>query len=269
MLPIENSDLGTIRRGLDKLVQQGPNKFHVVGETYEREKHCLCALPKTALSDVRAITSHVVALEQCSEYISRLKRQCDDSSEFQLVVSDDTVAACQRIRKKNLKHTAAIASAKAAEANGLSVLVKDIANDVNNETRFLILAPDPRVPSLSVNAKTSLVFAFSRDEPGLLFKALSCFSLRDINVLQVGMRPAARASHLMSMKPHWEYITYVDVEGSTCEERVQNALRHLREMTSALTVLGSYPRGYNRRLEAKQRRYRSESSALLCQVGGM
>ena len=42
VLPIENSDLGTIRSGVDKLIQR--EGIHIVGETYEREKHCLCAL---------------------------------------------------------------------------------------------------------------------------------------------------------------------------------------------------------------------------------
>jgi len=72
----------------------------------------------------------------------------------------------------------------------------------------------------------------------------------------------------MNMKPHWEYITYVDIEGTTKEKKVLNALKNLEELTSALRVLGSYERGVNRHLEAKKRLKRS-GSALVGEVGGM
>jgi len=265
VLPIENSDLGTIRSGIDKLVQK-PG-IHIVGETYEREKLCLCALPDVEIERLETITSHAVALEQCSDYLRRIRSKIK-SGNLKLLISADTTAACEEIRKNNLKCTAAIASAEAAKKHGLKVLVKDMTNDMNNETRFVVVAKSPISPCLSCNAKTSLVFAFDKDEPGLLFKALGCFSLREISVLQVGMRPAARASLLMNMKPHWEYITYVDIEGTTKEKKVLNALKNLEELTSALRVLGSYERGVNRHLEAKKRLKRS-GSALVGEVGGM
>ena len=266
VLPIENSDLGTIRSGVDKLIQR--EGIHIVGETYEREKHCLCALPGVEIEQLEKITSHAVALEQCSDYLKRI-RSTESGSKIQLLLSADTTAACQDIQKNNSKTCAAIASAEAAKKHGLNVLVKDMTNDMNNETRFVVVSKTPISPCLSCNAKTSLVFAFDRDEPGLLFKALSCFSLRDISVLQLGMRPAARASHLMNMKPHWEYITYIDIEGTTKEQKVLNAINHLKELTSALRVLGSYERGVNRHLEAKKRLKRSGSALLGGSVGGM
>ncbi|MGD0580232.1 MAG: ACT domain-containing protein, partial [Bryobacteraceae bacterium] len=79
--------------------------------------------------------------------------------------------------------------------------------------------------------KTSLVFTV-RNQPGSLFRALSAFALRDLSVIKIESRP-------LRGRP-WEYLFYLDLVGSTAEERVQRALSHLQELADMLRVLGCY-----------------------------
>ncbi|MDW7682149.1 MAG: prephenate dehydratase, partial [bacterium] len=80
--------------------------------------------------------------------------------------------------------------------------------------------------------KTSIVFA-AKHIPGALFKSLSVFFLRDINLLKIESRP-------LRGKP-WQYIFYLDFEGDLHQPNCQNALNHLEEIAQFAKVLGSYP----------------------------
>ena len=82
--------------------------------------------------------------------------------------------------------------------------------------------------------KTSLVFT-TRNIPGSLFRALSAFALRDLNLTKIESRP-------LRGKP-WEYLFYLDFLGHVDETNVRNALSHLRELADYMRVLGCYPKG--------------------------
>jgi prephenate dehydratase len=69
--------------------------------------------------------------------------------------------------------------------------------------------------------------------PGSLFRALSAFSLRDINLTKIESRP-------LRGKP-WEYLFYLDFAGHTDDAPCRNALSHLAEMADFLRILGCYP----------------------------
>ena len=73
-----------------------------------------------------------------------------------------------------------------------------------------------------------------RNLPGALFKAMSAFALRDIDLTKIESRPLVGKV--------WEYLFYVDFAGSTGDEVVTRALDNLREYASLLRVLGSYSR---------------------------
>jgi prephenate dehydratase len=83
-------------------------------------------------------------------------------------------------------------------------------------------------------AKTSLVFAV-KNIPGALHRALGEFSLRGINLLKIESRPLVG-------KP-WEYLFYVDLEGSPRTKTVAHALHDVQRFSTFLRVLGSYPAG--------------------------
>ena len=84
------------------------------------------------------------------------------------------------------------------------------------------------------NSKTSIVYA-SRNIPGALFKSLSVFALRDIDLYKIESRPIPGSP--------WEYLFYLDFNGDIRDEVSQLAINHLKEIASFLKVLGSYGKG--------------------------
>lgn len=72
------------------------------------------------------------------------------------------------------------------------MLEKNIEDDDSNFTRFLLLSRQP-ISSLippNVPAKTSIVF-ITPNTPGALYKALACFTLRDIDFCKIESRPTS------------------------------------------------------------------------------
>ena len=132
--------------------------------------------------------------------------------------------------EQRIPGAAAIASRTAAKVYRARILATHLEDHHENYTRFLLLS---KKPSVSPRAnKVSIVFA-TRNVPGALFKCLSVFALRDIDLTKM-------ESRLLRGRP-WEYLFYVDFIGSTRQERCLKALAHLGEITNFIRVLGCYP----------------------------
>lgn len=234
VLPFENSLGGSIHRNYDLIFT---HKLHVVGEVYYRVNHCLLALPGQKVEDIARAQSHPQALAQCEGYLSKLKMVRE--------AVDDTAGAAKAIAEGQVKGVAAVASRRAAELYGLEVYDEGIQDDKSNVTRFLALSRDPIPPQQTdVPYKTSIAVSL-KEEPGALFKALACFSLRNINMTKIESRPLRKnpvtsAGARQSMQ--FTYLFYIDFEANMADENMQNAMRHLGELATFLRVLGSYPR---------------------------
>jgi prephenate dehydratase len=125
---------------------------------------------------------------------------------------------------------AAVASARAAEVFGLEPLKSSIQDYDNNTTRFIVIG---RVPiSAAVPDKNSIVFTLT-NEPGALFKALSAFALRGIDLTKLESRPIPGRK--------WEYLFYADLSAARDDLPCARALAHLAEFAPMVRVLGSYP----------------------------
>jgi prephenate dehydratase len=170
-----------------------------------------------------------VALNQCLKFFAA-------HPHLERVPFYDTAGSVKMLMEEKPEHSAAIASAVAADMYSARILKRNIEDDPGNFTRFFLLRRPGgrRPPAGSSQWKTSLVFT-TRNVPGALFRSLSAFALRDINLAKIESRP-------LKGRP-WEYLFYLDLLGSADDPVVQKALGHLEEIADFLRVLGSYPKG--------------------------
>ena len=220
ILPVENSIGGSIHRNYDLLLE---NDLPIVGEVTLPITHNLMALPGTALKDVKRILSHPQALAQCERFLRGM-------SGVSVEATYDTAGSAKLVKEHKLTDAAAIASERAAKVFGLEILRAEIQDYSDNITRFLLIS---RTGETGDHVdKTSVVFSLP-NEPGSLFKALSVFALRDIDLTKIESRP-------IRGRP-WEYLFYVDIPIGRHDLRCARALVHLAEFARSMRTLGSYP----------------------------
>jgi len=224
LLPFENSLAGSIHRNYDLILR---HELHILSEYHLRVQHCLLALPGTAIETIREVRSHPQALAQCEHNLAKMG--------VQRVTAADTAGSARLVKAGGDPRVGAIASRRAAEVYGLQILVENLEDNLSNYTRFLALSRQPVIVTDSTQGetKTSVVFSL-KNQPGALFKALSVFALRDIDLTKIESRP-------IQGKP-WEYMFYIDFIGHQDTQNCRRALDHLAELAATLRVLGSYPR---------------------------
>src|SRR5882672_12339592 len=218
VLPIEYSIGGSIHRNYDLLLER---TLPIVGEVELPVIHHLLALPGATLDGLRRVYSHPQGLAQCERFLRTLKN-------VEIVATYDTAGSAKMVADAGLKDAAAIASARAGDVFGLISLAASIQDFDDNITRFLVVG---RTPLKNVADKTSIVFSLP-NEPGSLFKALSVFALRGIDLTKLESRP-------IPGRP-WEYLFYVDLAVARDEVACTRALAHLGEFAPMLRTLGTY-----------------------------
>jgi prephenate dehydratase len=219
VIPIENSLAGSVAEHFDLLLARD---VFIHGEMHLRIRHNLIAPPGVNLSRVKQVFSHPVALDQCRNFFR-------ERPDVQAVPFYDTAGSVRHVVAEKLQDAAGIAAKRAAAEYGGRVLLSGIEDDQQNYTRFLLITKSKKIGS-GAN-KTSIGFALM-NTPGVLFKALSVFALRDISLSKIESRP-------MRGRP-WEYVFFADILRGD-DEAAQNALRHLGEIAEFVKVLGIYP----------------------------
>lgn len=222
ILPIENTTAGSINDTYDILAAK--NLF-IIGEEVLRVIHCLMACENVEVSNIRRVMSHPQAIAQCSRFLAGLTR-CHVESYF------DTAMAARKVRDDGDLSQAAIASAYAAEIYGLQILERDLANQPENFTRFVVVSKEPVACDPQLNCKTSLIFA-TIHEKGALLKSLNILADCGVNMSKLESRP--RPGH------PWQSLFYLDVEGSKDEPRLADGLKKLERNAPFFKILGSYP----------------------------
>ena len=219
VVPIENSLAGSVAEHFDLLLARD---VFIHGEMHLRIRHHLIAPSGVKLGDVKRVFSHPVALDQCRNFFR-------SHPSVQAVPFYDTAGSVRHVVSEGLRDAAGIAAHRAAAEYGGRILLSGIEDDQQNYTRFLLIRSSKKVGK-GAN-KTSIVFAL-KNVPGVLFKALSVFALRDISLSKIESRP-------MRGRP-WEYVFFADILRGD-DEAARNALRHLGEIAELVKVLGIYP----------------------------
>jgi prephenate dehydratase len=227
LVPIENSLHGSIHENYDRLLQ---SPLHIVGETQLRIRQCLIGRPGASVDALRRVASHPVALAQCRRFFA-------EHPGTESVTAYDTAGAVRDLMRGGEATDAAIASTLAAELYGAEVLLEGIEDDLQNYTRFLVLAREPG--PLAVASKTSIVFVLE-NRPGSLHAAMGAFATRGVDLCKLESRP---------LRGHpWEYSFYLDALGDP-RGPAGEAIEELRACSREFRILGQYPEGLSRSSE--------------------
>lgn len=260
-IPLENSSNGAVVQTLDLLADR-QGLYHdvtVCGEYYLPVHHCLLVKkgdeggssepPADITTDPRykAITklyTHPQAWGQCETFLSRYFK----GVERQDVSS--TSKAADIVAHEQTNSGAAIASKFAAEHHNLDILARDIEDDSENTTRFLLFrnkvatstavcGQEPPEREKRNKRKTLISFMIDHNSPGALADALVIFKKHGMNLTTINSRPGG-------VHP-WQYIFFVECQrlssthdDSDSDEKVAKLLEDLKSVTKAQRHLGSW-----------------------------
>ena len=217
ILPIENSLEGSVGESNDLLLETDLN---VIGEIYHRIHHCL--IGTGSIGDIDTVYSHPQALGQCRKFIQE--------NSLKTIPSYDTAGSVKIIKDLNKKSIACIASKNAAEIFGIPIIQEGVEDNMNNYTRFLIFSKENN--DQTGNSKTSIIFSV-KHEAGALYQIINEFYQHKINLTKIESRP--------NKNTPWEYNFYVDFEGHQNDSSIKDMLKKLRDNSTFLKILGSYP----------------------------
>jgi prephenate dehydratase len=218
VVAIENSRFGSITEVYDLLLE---HKFPIVGEVAEQIHQQLIGLPGAKLTDIDEVYSHPVALGQTSRFLDSKLKNAEKVEFF------DTAAAVEHIKRIGSIHNAAIAGHLAAEMHNMRILAKNIEDEQQNYTRFLIIK-NGRTVVKNAN-KTSLVLQTDH-QPSALYRAMGIFAKRNVNLTKLQSRPISGKV--------WKYQFYIDVE--TAGKQLDDIRHDLIADGCKVTILGQY-----------------------------
>jgi len=234
VVPIENSTEGVVSHTLD-LFLSSPVK--IIGEVSLRIHQNLMS-NATEHSQIKTIYSHQQSLAQCRLWLDEHYTLVD-----KVAVKSNAEAA----RLAQLEPSvAAIAGEIAASLYQLPILAKNIEDNDDNTTRFLILGKQEvekshffqlvnndceKVENKKAD-KTSLLVS-SENKAGALFQLLQPIAQNNISMSRIESRPSKCGV--------WQYVFFIDIEGHMSDPVINSAIEAIKQNASMVKVLGSYP----------------------------
>jgi len=218
VVPVENSSEGAIDRTHDLLLS---TPLKICAETVLRVRQNLMSRSGLLKKIVR-VYSHPQSLAQCNQW---LNRKLPDAE--RVPVASNAEAARLAAQEAG---AAAIAGDIAVQHHGLKLVARNIEDDPNNTTRFLVLGDHDAAPS--GKDLTSIVMS-APNRPGAVHALLTPIARHGVSMSRLESRPARTG--------RWEYMFYVDVQGHRQDPKVAKALAELEKLAPFLKILGSYP----------------------------
>lgn len=244
VIPFENSTNGQVVFTYDLLRDWfiGDNEksrptFQVVGEQFVAIHHYLLS-NATEKSQINTIYSHPQVWGQVSKllkpYAKCTKVDVSSTAEAARIVSQDSTNT-----------VACISSKMCAQLTNLPIIEAEIEDIPDNTTRFLVLGNKPAFPqpkqgiaetkeTIPLTAITSIMFTLNHDDPGALMTALDSFKQQNINLTSIASRPSGKSK--------WQYVFFVEAEGSIDSLRMREAEEGLHRCCSDVVILGSFAR---------------------------
>ena len=222
VLPIESSLSGPVAETHDLLFA---SPLSIMGETILPIRHCLVGVADVPLEDVRVVRSHPAALDQCRRLLASLPHAT-------AVAAATTADAASQVAADGEATHVAIASERAADLFGLTILAGNVGDHPEAYTRFVAVSTYTRLDRVSETWRTA--FSFVTDhQPGALHRAIEPFARHGLDLVQLVSRPIPQTP--------WRYRFDAVLSGHPLDDDVAGALTELRRLTRALAVFGSYP----------------------------
>lgn len=222
VLPIENTSSGSINEVYDLLQH---TRLSIVGELTHPIEHCLLGLPGTDLSKVRQVCSHPQVIAQCSQFLLGL-------TNVKIEYCESSSAAFAKVKALQDPAIIAIGGEEGGKLYGLEVLTRELANQKQNVSRFIVVARKPVQVAKAIPAKTTFIM-YTGQQPGALVEALLVLKQHGISMSKLESRP-------IPGNP-WEEMFYVDVSANLNDYAMTRALEELNNLTKFVKVLGCYP----------------------------
>ena len=219
ILPFENSCTGAITAVYDLISKYG---FYIVGEECIKINQNLVGVKDATVDDIKEVYSHPQGFEQSKNFLR-------NHEDFKLIYFYNTAISAKHVSKLNDKSKAAIASSRAAKIYNLDILAKNIHDNNNNHTKFVIIRKN--LESSKESNKITVSFSLE-NRAGSLYNLLGHFVKNNLNMIKIESRP--------SNGELWEYVLYVDLEGNINDEKVKNAINLIKEETRYFKLLGCY-----------------------------
>jgi len=224
VVPVENSSEGVVNHTLDNFLS---SNLQICGEVELRVHHNLMVSPD-ATGDIKRIYSHQQTLGQCRRWLN------GHYPNVPRLTTSSNAEAARRVSEE--KDAAAIAGEIAAEIYDLEIVSRQIEDDSDNTTRFIVVGREKIGPS--GNDKTSIVVA-THNQPGALYKLLEPFHRHGVSLTSIETRPSRTGM--------WSYVFFIDFEGHYEDELIQEVMDEIDSDALEVRLLGSYPRAINYR----------------------
>ena len=225
VIPIENSTAGEVSATYDLMLR---HRFHICKSTMIPINHVLAAKKGAKLSDIKVVTSHEMALKQCSKFLG--------DAGFAFEEASSTAKAAETVAASDDISVAAVCSASCARLFGLEPVATDITDIKDNFTRFIMISRDLQIP------KGADVVSLCITVPhvaGSLYRTLTRFAYCGLNLCRIESKPMP--DWLSYLKDDaFEFIFYLDFIGSIRDMNVVKLLAGLEKEMKFYRFLGNY-----------------------------
>jgi len=219
LVPVENSTEGMVNQTLDCLIN---SPLQICSEVELPIRHMLMTNRNLQPENITRIVSHQQSLAQCRHWLDSNWPLIE-----QVAVASNAEAAKIAAEQEGV---AAIAGETAADEYGLQIVSRNIEDQSDNKTRFLVLGKQEVGPS--GNDKTSILVSV-RNEPGALYRILEPFHRHNVSLTRIETRP--------SRSSDWSYVFFIDFNGHKQDSDITKLLDDVGGESRQVKLLGSYP----------------------------
>ena len=220
IIPESNKTTGNI--GIEYLIFKF--RLNIYAEHFYKISHNLLGVKGSKIDDIKEVYSHAQALSQSSIFIKK--------NQIIGQVRADTAGSAKYISENNDKSKAAIASNLSAEIYNLDVIEKDIQDNKENFTRFLLMGKDI-MQSENDNKSYITSFLFKlKSKPAALYSALQGMAINGVNMIKLQSFPEQNSFS--------SYFFLCEVEGHLNQQKIKNSLEDLNYHCEDMSVLGVF-----------------------------